>query len=101
MQSSVKSQYFSKNHLRTRGTVEDPVHFLVVLLTLLFNSPDNCRPTLTLCALIRRNSPIPTTALESPRPHFSLSSGAWGTKSKAFEKSIIIASTYLRYPAMS
>jgi hypothetical protein len=56
-------------------------------------SSDNCPPTLTLCVLPRRNSPIHTTTSSPPaRPQYFVSNRSWGTKSKAFEKSIIILS---------
>ena len=56
-------------------------------------SSDSCPPTLTLCVRPKRNSLIHTTTLEST-PEFAIlvSSRPWGTKSKAFEKSTIIAS---------
>jgi hypothetical protein len=61
----------------------------VVTLT----SSNNCPPSRTLCVRPSRNSLIHTTALGStPEAAIFLSSRSWGTKSKAFEKSIIIAS---------
>jgi hypothetical protein len=61
----------------------------VVTLT----SSDNCCPTLTLCVRLKKNSFIHTTTLVStPKAAIFVSSRSRGTKSKVFEKSIIIAS---------
>ena len=56
-------------------------------------SLDICPPTLTLCVRPKRKSLIHTTTLEST-PEFAIlfSNRPWGTKSKALEKSTIIAS---------
>ena len=56
-------------------------------------SSEKCPTTLTLSVQPYRNSLIHITTLEST-PEFAIfvSSRSWGTKSKAFEKSIIITS---------
>jgi hypothetical protein len=54
---------------------------------------DNCPPTLNLCERPTRNSLIHTSTFEStPEPAIFVSSQSYGTKSKAFENSIIFAS---------
>jgi hypothetical protein len=66
---------------------------LAELLTLLLTSSDNCPPTLTLYVRPRGNPPVRTAALEAaPEASIFVSSRSWGTKAKAYEKSIVIAS---------
>jgi hypothetical protein len=56
-------------------------------------SSDNCPSSLTRCERPKRNSLIHTTIFEStPEPAIFVSSQSYGTKSKAFENSVIVAS---------
>ena len=58
----------------------------------ILTSLDRCRPTVTFCVRPTSNSLTQTTTLVStPEIASFVSSRSWGTKSKALEKSIIIA----------
>jgi hypothetical protein len=55
-------------------------------------SLDSCPPSPTLCVRPTRNSLTQKTTLQStPKAASSIGSQSWGSKSKAFDKSIIIA----------